>query len=90
MFLQMIKSNKCAYPHSLTVCSIPIFANSVLKYKAAIEAVTRTVAGRPGTPDIFFSDKGNILISIDTNYIQSLQQRNTLIVVRMHVGIRSI
>jgi hypothetical protein len=50
MFLQMIKSTMCAYPHGLTVCFIPIFANSVPKYKAGMEALTRTVVGPPGTP----------------------------------------
>jgi alpha-D-ribose 1-methylphosphonate 5-triphosphate synthase subunit PhnL len=32
----------------------------------------------------FFLDKGNILISKDTNCIQLLQQRPTLMAVRMH------
>jgi hypothetical protein len=36
-----------------------------------------------GGPSGFF-DKGNILISRDTNYPQPLQLRNTLIAVRMH------
>jgi hypothetical protein len=31
-------------------------------------------------------DKGNILILRDTNYIQSLQQRNTLMTVWMHIA----
>jgi hypothetical protein len=31
-------------------------------------------------------DKGNILISRDTNHIQSLQQRNTLIAVQMYIA----
>lgn len=34
--------------------------------------------------DIFFFDKGNVLISKDTNYTQALQQRNTLMAVWMH------
>jgi hypothetical protein len=31
-----------------------------------------------------FFDKGNILISRDTNYTQPLQQCNTLMALRMH------
>jgi hypothetical protein len=33
-----------------------------------------------------FFDKGNILISKDTNYIQRLQQRNTLMAAWMHTA----
>ena len=32
----------------------------------------------------YFLDKENILILIDTNYTQPLQQRNTIMTVRMH------
>jgi hypothetical protein len=35
--------------------------------------------------DLFF-DKGNILISKDTNYTQPLQQRTTLMALRMHTA----
>jgi hypothetical protein len=35
---------------------------------------------------ITFFDKGNILISKDINYTQPLQQRNTLMTVRMHTA----
>jgi hypothetical protein len=38
--------------------------------------------------DLIFFDKGNILISRDTNYIQPLQQRNTLMAVWIHTAKR--
>jgi hypothetical protein len=34
----------------------------------------------------FFFDKGNILISKDTNYTWSLQQRNALMALRKHTA----
>jgi hypothetical protein len=34
---------------------------------------------------LYFFDKENILISGDTNYIQSLQQRNNLMAVWIHI-----
>jgi hypothetical protein len=37
---------------------------------------------------MIFLDKGNTLISRDTNYIQHLQQRNTLMAVRMHTVLK--
>jgi hypothetical protein len=36
--------------------------------------------------EVAFFDKGNILISKYTNYTQPLQQRSTLIVLRMHTA----
>jgi hypothetical protein len=35
---------------------------------------------------VYFFDKGNILISRDTNYIRPLQQHNTLTAVWMHTA----
>jgi hypothetical protein len=53
-----------------------------------IMAFTRSPWRRNITKYVFFFNKVNILISKDNNYTHPLQQRNTLIAVRMHTTIK--
>jgi hypothetical protein len=66
----------------------PIFARGRVKNLIALARVLiwtskDCVKKKPNIRQIF--DKGNILISRDTNYIDSMQQRNTLMAIQMHI-----